>query len=124
MYIKHSICHDLGGKIYTMVTNFNGKKCNLTLAMSPTCDSNSPLPIHLPNALSHARGAESPVMRLVMYYNVVKFRIPNYNTFRDMNYCPVGQTDRRTESDAYEPTVQSAQVGSKRGEFAYMGHDI
>ena len=32
-----------------------------------------------------------------------------------MNYCPVtdGQTDRRTESDAYEPTVQHAQVGSK-----------
>ncbi len=36
-----------------------------------------------------------------------------------MNYYPVtdgqtdGQTDRRTESDAYEPTVQYAQVGSK-----------
>ena len=39
-----------------------------------------------------------------------------------MIYCPVflvksgrtdRQTDRRTESDAYEPTVQSAQVGSK-----------
>ncbi len=24
-----------------------------------------------------------------------------------------GQTDRQTESDAYEPTVQFAQVGSK-----------
>ncbi len=24
------------------------------------------------------------------------------------------QTDRRTERDAYEPTVQSAQVGSKK----------
>ena len=33
------------------------------------------------------------------------------NTFRDMNYYPV--IDRRTESDAYEPTVQYAQVGSK-----------
>ncbi len=32
-----------------------------------------------------------------------------------MNYYPVtdGQTDGRTESDAYEPTVQYAQVGSK-----------
>ncbi len=36
-----------------------------------------------------------------------------------MNYYPVtdrqtdGQTDRRTESDAYEPAVQYAQVGSK-----------
>ncbi len=36
-----------------------------------------------------------------------------------MNYCPVwilvksGQTDRQTESDAYEPTMQNAQVGSK-----------
>ena len=28
-----------------------------------------------------------------------------------MNYYPV--TDRRTESDAYEPTVEYAQVGSK-----------
>ena len=32
-----------------------------------------------------------------------------------MNYYPVtdGQTDGRTESDAYEPTVKYAQVGSK-----------
>ena len=35
-----------------------------------------------------------------------------------MNYCSgisvkSRQTDRRTESDAYEPTVQYAQVGSK-----------
>ncbi len=34
-----------------------------------------------------------------------------------MNYYPVWilvkcQTDRETESDAYEPTVQNAQVGS------------
>ena len=45
-----------------------------------------------------------------------------------MNYCSVwisvkarktdrqtdGQTNRQTESDAYEPTVQYAQVGSKK----------
>ena len=37
----------------------------------------------------------------------------NSNTFWDMNYCPVRTDDRRTESDAYEPTVQSVQVGSK-----------
>ncbi len=37
-----------------------------------------------------------------------------------MNYFLVNyflvQTDRQTESDAYEPTVQVAQVGSKIGE--------
>ena len=72
------------------------------------------------------------VVHLVVFYNVVKFRSPNCNTFRDMNYCPVSiivqseigqvrtdkRTDRRTESDAYEPTVQSARVGSKM--LAYM----
>ncbi len=33
-----------------------------------------------------------------------------------MNYCPVkdGQTDGQTESNAYEPNVQYAQVGSKK----------
>ncbi len=38
-----------------------------------------------------------------------------------MNYCPVtdGQTDGRTESDAYEPTVQHAQVGSKSNVINY-----
>ncbi len=39
-----------------------------------------------------------------------------YFTFQDMNYFLVNyflvQTDRQTESDAYEPTVQYAQVGS------------
>ena len=44
--------------------------------------------------------------------NVAKFQTPSYNTFWDMNYCLV-QTDRRMESDAYEPTVHIAQVGSK-----------
>ncbi len=45
---------------------------------------------------------------------MVKFQVPNPITFRDMNYYPVtdGRTDRQTESDAYEPTVQYAQVGS------------
>ncbi len=42
---------------------------------------------------------------------MVKFQVPNSITFRDMNYYPV--TDGQTESDAYEPTVQYAQVGSK-----------
>ncbi len=46
---------------------------------------------------------------------MAKFQIHSYNSFRDMNYYPVtdGQTDGRTESDAYEPTMQYAQVGSK-----------
>ncbi len=45
---------------------------------------------------------------------MVKFQIHSYNIFRDMNYYPVTgrRTDRQTESDAYEPTVQYAQ-GSK-----------
>ena len=45
---------------------------------------------------------------------MVKFQIPNSIAFRDMNYYPVTdrRTDRRTESDAYEPIVQYAQVGS------------
>ncbi len=39
-------------------------------------------------------------------------------TFQDMNYYPAFlvksiQTDRQTESGAYEPTTQNAQVGSK-----------
>ncbi len=52
---------------------------------------------------------------------MAKFQIHSYNTFGDMNYYPVtdrqtdGRTDRRTESDAYEPTAQYAQVGSKTG---------
>ncbi len=51
---------------------------------------------------------------------MVKLQIPNCITFRDMNYYQVTdrqtdrQTDRRTESDAYEPTVQYAQVGSMK----------
>ncbi len=57
-------------------------------------------------------------------YSVVSYRPIQVteNSFRDMNYCLVifgpvqtdRQTDGQTESDAYEPTVQSAQVGSKK----------
>ncbi len=57
-------------------------------------------------------------MSLFALYIVVRFQTTNYNTFRDMNYyVPIifqsRQTDRQTESDAYEPIVQVAQVGSK-----------
>ncbi len=31
-----------------------------------------------------------------------------------------GRTDRQTDSDAYEPTVQCAQVGSKIVHFIYI----
>ncbi len=53
-------------------------------------------------------------MHVIVLYIVVKFQPANSNTFRDMNYflgflVQSGQT----ESDAYEPTVQYAQVGSK-----------
>ena len=64
-------------------------------------------------------------MQLIVFYDVVKFQRSTCNTFKYMNYClvwflvksdfwssPDGQTDGQTESDAYEPIVQSAQVGS------------
>ena len=63
-----------------------------------------------------------------MHNIVCKFQAPNYDTFWDMNYFlqflvqsnfgPVQTTDDRqqTESDAYEPIVQIAQVGSKKKE--------
>ena len=53
-------------------------------------------------------------MHLKVFYNVVQFQIPSYNTFRVMNFFPVRFLYGQTQSDAYEPTVQSAQVGSKR----------
>ena len=53
-----------------------------------------------------------------MNYIMAKFQIDSTNTSWDMNYCLVRlvksrQTDGQTQSDAYEPTVQYAQVGSK-----------
>ncbi len=55
---------------------------------------------------------------------MVKFHTASYNTFRDINYYLVNylvefwfvefwSSHGQTESDAYEPTVQFAQVGSK-----------
>ena len=50
------------------------------------------------------------------FYIMVKFHTSNDDTFRDINYFLVNyflaQTDGQTESDAYEPTVRVAQVGS------------
>ncbi len=40
----------------------------------------------------------------------MKFQIRSYNTFWDIELL---SSDRQTQSDAYEPTVQHAQVGSK-----------
>ncbi len=57
---------------------------------------------------------------------MVKFQIPNSITFRGMNYYPVTdrRTDGQTESDAYEPTVQYAKVGSKTVQYAQVGSKI
>ncbi len=46
---------------------------------------------------------------------LTKFQIATLYTFRDMNLILVWifATDGQTQSDAYEPTVQVAQVGSK-----------
>ena len=59
-----------------------------------------------------------------MLYIVPKIQPPNYNTFWDMNYFLRiifsdfwSSPDRQTESDAYEPTLQIAQVGSKMVQF-------
>ncbi len=60
-------------------------------------------------------------MHLTLVCNVWKFNSPSSNTFRDMNYFLVWflvqsrlQTEyRQTDGDAYEPTVQIAQVGPK-----------
>ena len=46
---------------------------------------------------------------------MVKFQPPNYDTFRDLNYFLrlLVKSRLQTESGAYEPTMQKAQVGSK-----------
>ena len=47
---------------------------------------------------------------------MVKFHSHRYNTIRDKNYYPVNfgnVTDRQTESDAYEPTLQYARWAQK-----------
>ncbi len=83
----------------------------------PTCRTSAYLKDLYKSPLCHwyrwaqkkSRGAKSIL---------VKFQVPNSITFRDMNYYPV--TDRRTESDAYEPIVQYAQVSSKRSERRKM----
>ncbi len=58
-------------------------------------------------------------MHLIVLHNVGKFQSPGSNTFEILITCVLssifGQVrmDRlQTESDAYEPIVQSAQVGS------------
>ncbi len=61
-------------------------------------------------------------MNQVSNVNYHTFQIATCYTFRDINLILVWifatdrqtdrQTDRRTQSDAYEPTVQDAQVGS------------
>ena len=82
------------------------KKCNLTLAMSPTCHSKSP----------QAYNSTRHILILVL---------PYFLRLLEFIFGPVQsrQTDRQTddrqqtESDTYEPTVQHAQVGSKRIPF-------
>ncbi len=55
-------------------------------------------------------------MRLNTLHIVVKFQTPIYIDCRDMNYFLVWifVKSRQTESDAFEPTMQTAQVGSKK----------
>ncbi len=72
-------------------------------------------------------------------YTVAKFQVAsyyflNYELLSGMNYYPVwflvkstqtdGQTDGQTESDAYEPIVQNAQVGSKKMYTGYWTTDL
>ncbi len=67
------------------------KKCNLTLAVSPPLDM----------AYTKDIQANSWVCKLILSEIWIYYPVTDR------------QTDRRTESDAYEPTVQYAQVGSK-----------
>ena len=57
-----------------------------------------------------------PTLRFPHMTSIDKQRTPVgagiYDYLPILNFCH-RQTDRQTESDAYEPTVQLAQVGSK-----------
>ncbi len=72
--------------------------------MSPLCHNNSPLHVDLNFCYMHGYNLISgfPVK---LFYNVVQFQIPSYNTFRVMNFFPLPvwflvksrRTDRRTD---------------------------
>ncbi len=85
-----------------------GKKCNLTLAMSPTCHNTNTIPI------SCREFFESVVRHnwLSAKYTPVVWTDRQTDGQRDGQRD--GRRDGQTESDAYEPTVQYAQVGSKK----------
>ncbi len=52
---------------------------------------------------------------------MVKFQAPSRNTSRDKNYfLPCSPDYKQTESNAYQPIVQLAQVGSKIKFFCGM----
>ncbi len=69
------------------------------------------------------------IMHQVILYIVEKFQLPNCNTFRNMN-CFVRflvksrRTDRQTESDTYELTMQTAKVGLKTKPLPLHSMDI
>ena len=76
----------------------NAKKCNLTLAMSPTCHSKSPLPIYYYTVQYFSW------MHLYVFYIIAEFQIDSTNTCWNMNYYLVklvksrrtdGQTDAK-----------------------------
>ena len=70
------------------------KKYNLTLAVSPTCHSNDALLTTISDKYKH--GIDTPLLLVCVY---------------DFWSSPDGR--EQAESDAYEPTVQVTQVGSK-----------
>ncbi len=86
------------------------KKCNLTLAMSPACHSKSLLPKHWLYFLFPSN--TGPTMNYFLLFSVKSRQTDRQTTDR--------QADRQTESDAYEPTAQGAQVGSKRIKFKHL----
>ena len=79
-------------------------KCNLTLAVSQPCD------LHLWHVLYFILGTLD-LNRVSNANYLLQFSRYEFNS--NLNFCP-RRTDRQTQSDAYEPTVQVAQVGSIR----------
>ena len=92
----------------------NRKKCNLTLAMSPLSHSNRPeLPIYPFLAINDICPRCKLLSRLILWlsFNLLIVILSEiWIIFYDFWSSPDRQ---QTESDAYEPTVQVAQVGSK-----------
>ena len=110
---RHEMMHTIICK-----SGLENKKNATWRCSEPTCQ----WIIDLQIAAKQTRNLQLEWRLAISSYIVVKYQVPVSNTFWDMNYylrllVQSRQTtdNRQTESDAYEPTVQVAQVGSKMG---------